>query len=96
MRRERLGANRGMLFVFPDLDRPCMWMKNTLIPLSVAFLDEQGAVINIEDMAPQTETGHCAKAPARFALEMTQGWFRSHGISAGGRIQGVERAPAPQ
>lgn len=96
MHRDHLGPNQGMLFVFPELDRPCMWMKNTLIPLSVAFLDEKGAIVNVEDMAPQTETSHCAKAPARYALEMTLGWFRDHGALPGSRIQGVERAPAPQ
>jgi uncharacterized membrane protein (UPF0127 family) len=96
MHRDHLGPNQGMLFVFPDLDQPCMWMKNTLIPLSVAFLDDKGAIINVEDMAPQTETSHCAKAPARYALEMDLGWFKSHGAAAGSRILGVERAPKPQ
>jgi len=96
MHRDRLGPNQGMLFVFPDLERPCMWMKNTLIPLSVAFLDEKGAIINVEDMAPLTETSHCAKAPARFALEMGLGWFKAHGALPRSRIQGVEHAGEPQ
>lgn len=96
MHRERLGPNQGMLFVFTETDRHCMWMKNTLIPLSVAFLDEKGAIINVEDMQPQTENSHCAKAPARFALEMTLGWFKDHGALNGSKIQGVERAPAPE
>ena len=96
MRRERLQANQGMLFVFRELDRPCMWMKNTPLPLSVAFVDQSGLIINIEDMVPQTETSHCAGAPARFALEMSLGWFKKHGIAAGMQLQGLERAPAPQ
>jgi uncharacterized membrane protein (UPF0127 family) len=96
MYRKQLGPNQGMLFVFPELGRECMWMKNTLIPLSVAFMDEKGAILNIEDMAPQTENSHCSKGPARYALEMDVGWFKSHGMSAGGRIGGIERAPRPQ
>ncbi len=96
MMRERMAANHGMLFVFPLADRHCMWMRNTLLPLSVAFLDEQGRILNIEDMHPQTENNHCAVAPARFALEMNRGWFAGKGIKSGQRIGGLEKAPAPQ
>jgi hypothetical protein len=96
MQRDFLEPNQGMLFVFDDVYRHCMWMKNTLIPLSVAFLDENGAIINIAEMAPQTEISHCATKPARFALEMNQGWFARRGLAAGTRIQGIERAPAPR
>ncbi len=96
MFRDHLGRNQGMLFVFPDLGQPCMWMRNTLVPLSVAFLDDKGVIINVEDMAPKTENSHCAKAPVRFALEMTLGWFKDHGALPGSKVQGVERAPAPQ
>ena len=85
-----------MLFVFPFLDRHCMWMRNTFIPLSVAFLDEEGRIINIEDMKPQTDTNHCAAAPARFALEMNKGWFASKGLKPGLKIGGIEKAPRPQ
>ena len=85
-----------MLFVFTHPDRHCMWMRNTLLPLSVAFLDEQGRILNIEDMKPQTENNHCASAPARFALEMNQGWFAQKGLKPGIRIGGIERAPLPQ
>lgn len=73
-----------------------MWMKNTLLPLSVAFLDDDGQIINIEDMQPETENNHCAAKPARFALEMNQGWFAAKGIKPGTRLAGVEKAPAPQ
>ena len=96
MFRRSLPANHGMLFVFDAKSKHCMWMRNTLIPLSVAFLDEQGRILNIEDMKPQTEDNHCAARPARFALEMNQGWFASRGIKAGARIDGVQRAPAPR
>ena len=96
MMRKNLPANQGMLFVFSRADRYCMWMRNTLIPLSVAFLDEHGTILNIEEMQPQTENNHCAAAPARFALEMNQGWFAKKGIKPGDHIGGVDRAPIPQ
>ena len=96
MNRRSMAANQGMLFVFTQADRHCMWMRNTLLPLSVAFLDEQGQIINIEDMKPQTENNHCAAAPARFALEMNRGWFSGKGIKAGQYIGGVEKSPRPQ
>ena len=96
MNRRNMASNQGMLFVFTRPDRHCMWMRNTLLPLSVAFLDERGRILNIEDMKPQTENNHCAATPARFALEMNQGWFASKGIKVGQRIGGVEKSPQPQ
>lgn len=96
MNRRSMAANQGMLFVFPVPARHCMWMKNTLLPLSVAFLDEQGRIINIRDMQPQTENSHCADKDARFALEMNQGWFAQRGLKAGLTLGGIERAPAPR
>ncbi len=96
MQRKAMGANQGMLFVFPEAARHCMWMRNTFLPLSVAFLDEQGRILNIEDMQPQTDDNHCATGAARFALEMNKGWFAAKGLKAGTRIGGVERAPRPQ
>lgn len=96
MNRRRMAANQGMLFVFAQADRHCMWMRNTFLPLSVAFLDDQGRILNIEDMQPQTETNHCAAAPARFALEMNLGWFAGKGLKAGQRIGGIENSPRPQ
>ncbi len=88
MHRPKMGANEGMLFVFEAESAQCFWMKNTLLPLSIAFLDGDGSVVNIEDMAPQTLNGHCSKKPVRFALEMNQGWFAKRGIKPGSRIQG--------
>jgi uncharacterized protein len=91
MHRKSLAPNAGMVFVFDEASQHCMWMKNTYIALSVAFLDEQGTIINIEDMTPQTEDTHCAKKPARYALEMDRGWFASRGIKAGTKLGGIEK-----
>jgi uncharacterized membrane protein (UPF0127 family) len=96
MRRPMMAQQRGMVFVFPQQRAHCMWMKNTLIPLSVAFLDAEGAILNIEDMQPQSEQSHCAAGRARFALEMNLGWFAAKGIKAGARIRGVDRLPPPR
>ena len=96
MHRKSMGSNQGMLFVFPVAARHCMWMRNTLIPLAVAFLDDEGRIINVEEMKPQTENNHCAAAPARFALEMNKGWYAAKGIQNGMRIGGVEKSPRPQ
>lgn len=91
MFRESLAPNHGMLFVFDHKAIHCMWMRNTLIPLSVAFVDDDGAIVNIEDMAPRTETSHCARRPVRFALEMEKGWFAKRGIGPGARLAGLPR-----
>jgi uncharacterized membrane protein (UPF0127 family) len=96
MYRKSLGPNQGMLFVFPLLERHCMWMKNTPLPLSVAFIDESGEVVSISEMASHTEDSHCAARPARFALEMSKGWFAGKGIRAGAKLQGLDKAPTPQ
>jgi len=93
MNRSSLPADSGMLFVFPEDHAYCMWMKNTLIPLSVAFLDDKGTIVNIADMLPRTEENHCAARPVRYALEMNLGWFRAKGIGPGARISGMEKAP---
>ncbi len=92
MFRKTLGPNQGMVFLFDQPAAQCMWMRNTLISLSVAFIGDNGKVLNVEDMAPQTEDNHCAASPARYALEMNKGWFTKHGIAAGARISGLPRA----
>ncbi len=89
MFRESLAPNHGMLFVFDHKAIHCMWMRNTLIPLSVAFVDDDGAIVNIEDMNPRTETSHCARRPVRFALEMERGWFARRGLGPGARLVGL-------
>lgn len=93
MQRKSMPVQRGMLFVFERDAQHCMWMKNTYLPLSVAFLDAQGRILNIEDMQPHSEDNHCAAQPARFALEMNVGWFAQRGIKRGDRIGGIEKAP---
>jgi uncharacterized membrane protein (UPF0127 family) len=90
MGRRTMSRHEGMLFVFPKAERHCMWMKNTFIPLSVAFLDAEGRIINIRNMRPQTENNHCAAAPARFALEMNQDWFAEKGITPGAQVSGLD------
>ena len=96
MMRKAMPAHRGMLFVFDDNGRYCMWMKNTLLPLSVAFLDEAGRIINVEEMKPQTENTHCATKPVHYALEMNAGWFSRRGVKAGTALKGIDRAPPPR
>lgn len=91
MFRRSMGKNEGMLFVYPVPVSLCMWMKNTNIPLSVAFVDANGKIINIEDMKPHTTTNHCGKGPLRFALEMNQGWFKEKNIRPGSVISGLEK-----
>jgi uncharacterized membrane protein (UPF0127 family) len=91
MHRKSLGANAGMLFIFDEAVVQCMWMKNTYVPLSVAFLDDAGTILNIADMQPETEQSHCATGPARYALEMNQGWFAQRGIKPGTKLGGLEK-----
>jgi uncharacterized protein len=91
MHRKSLGTNAGMLFIFDESAIHCMWMKNTLIPLSVAFIDQSGTILNIADMQPHSEQSHCASAPAVFALEMTKGWFAQRGVKPGTKLGGLEK-----
>ncbi len=91
MFRRELGPNQGMVFLFDEPAMQCMWMRNTLLPLSVAFLADDGTILNIEDMSPQSDDNHCAARPARYALEMNRGWFSKRGIGAGARIAGLPR-----
>ncbi len=91
MHRPSLGANEGMLFVFDEAGIQCMWMKNTLIPLSVAYIADDGSIVNVEDMKPHSEDSHCAKKPVRYALEMNAGWFASKGLRPGARLRGLEK-----
>jgi uncharacterized membrane protein (UPF0127 family) len=94
MHRRSMPNNQGMLFVFAEAGRHCMWMRNTYLPLSVAFLDDEGRILNIENMQPQTEDSHCATKAARYALEMNLGWFSSKGIKPGARVGGIEKSAA--
>ena len=96
MFRNTLSENQGMVFVYEVEDLHAMWMKNTLIPLSVAFIDRRGRIINIEDMEPQSEDTHMAAAPAAYSIEMNQGWFKKLGIKKGDLVQGLQRLPPSQ
>ena len=93
MYRKSMAQNAGMLFIFDEAAVHCMWMKNTLIPLSVAFLADDGSVVNIDDMKPQTLDSHCSAKPVRFVLEMNEGWFAKRGIKAGSKLRGEPFAP---
>jgi uncharacterized membrane protein (UPF0127 family) len=88
MFRQAMGQNEGMLFAFEDAGQQCFWMKNTLLPLSVAFVADDGSIVNIESMKPQTEDSHCSTKPVRFVLEMNEGWFVKRGIKPGFKLQG--------
>lgn len=93
MFREKMGTNEGMVFLFDEPAQVCMWMKNTLIPLSVAFIDSDGKIVNIEDMQPQTTNSHCARRPARYALEMNLEWFKKRNLKPGTKIGGLPGLP---
>jgi uncharacterized protein len=86
MHRTKLGNNEGMLFIFEQKAQHCFWMRNTLVPLSIAFLGEDGTIINIESMQPKSEESHCPLKATRYALEMEQGWFTKKGIAVGDKL----------
>jgi uncharacterized membrane protein (UPF0127 family) len=90
MNRKSLAPNHGMLFVFDQANVQCFWMRNTLIALSIAYLDSDGTIVNIADMTPQSDQSHCSSKPVRFALEMDQGWFAARGMSPGKKILGLQ------
>lgn len=89
MGRTELGESAGMLFRFPQLKTQCLWMKNTPLPLSAAFLDEQGRIINLVDLQPHDLTVKCSEAPARYAVEVNQGWFGRRAIQPGQWVEGL-------
>jgi hypothetical protein len=93
MHRFSLRPDHGMLFVLDRVEMRSFWMKNTFIPLSIAFIGEDGRIVNIENMAPQDERLHWSRAPVRYALEMRRGWFAERGIAPGDRVIGL---PAPK
>lgn len=88
MFRRTMGANEGMLFVADEPGTRCFWMRNTLLPLSIAFIADDGTIVNIADMAAQSDQSHCSAKPVRYALEMNQGWFAKRGFKAGSRLRG--------
>lgn len=96
MFRQEMDWDNGMLFVFPDSAQRYFWMKNTVIPLSIAFMDDKGRILNVLEMPPQTEKTFPSQGPARFALEMNSGWFFKAGVKAGDVVEGVLSAPQAQ
>ncbi len=91
MYRKKMGANDGMLFIFEEPAYHAMWMKNTLIPLSVAFVDAQGSILNILDMAPETLDSHMAAGPAIYAIETNKGWFAQKKVKPGDKVTGLPK-----
>ncbi len=89
MFRRSMGTNEGMLFVNPGSERRCFWMRNTLIPLAIAFIADDGTIVNIAEMQAQSDQSHCSEKPVRYALEMNQGWFAKRGIKAGFKLKGA-------
>jgi hypothetical protein len=88
MYRRDMPQHEGMLFVFEQASGLCFWMKNTLLPLTAAFVADDGTIVNLADMKPQTTDSHCAAKPVRYVLEMNQGWFARRGIKAGFKLGG--------
>ena len=93
MFRKETPQHEGMLFVFDQPATQCFWMKNTLLPLTAAFVADDGTIVNLVDMKPQTTDSHCSEKPVRFVLEMNQGWFAKKGLKAGSRLSGVAFRP---
>ena len=88
MFRTEMPQNEGMIFVFQAPSKQCFWMKNTVLPLTAAFVADDGTIVNLEDMKPQTTDSHCSLRPVRYVLEMNQGWFAKKGIKAGSKLNG--------
>lgn len=93
MHRRDLGTHEGMLFVFEAPSPQCFWMKNTPTPLTIAFLDDDGSIVNLADMKPFDESSHCSAKPVRFVLEMNQGWFAKRGLKPGFKLGGPPFKP---
>jgi uncharacterized membrane protein (UPF0127 family) len=89
MFRPEMAQQDGMLFIFEEPATQCFWMKNTLLPLSVAFVADDGTIVNLDEMKPQTLDSHCSAKPVRFVLEMNQGWFAKRGFKAGAKLRGA-------
>jgi uncharacterized membrane protein (UPF0127 family) len=93
MFRQSMPLSEGMLFIFKEPSKQCFWMKNTLLPLTAAFVDEDGTIVNMVDMKPQTTNSHCSVKPVRYVLEMNQSWFARKGIKAGAKLGGAPFPP---
>ncbi len=91
MFRSALGKNEGMLFVFDEIAYHCFWMKNTEVPLSIAYMTDNGTITDVQEMAAETETNHCPSQSGKYAIEMAKGWFAANGIKPGMQMQGLPR-----
>ena len=89
MLRKDMPQREGMIFVFEQPSKQCFWMKNTLLPLTAAFIADDGTIVNLVDMKPHSLDAHCSDQPVRYVLEMNQGWFSKKGIKAGSKLQGA-------
>ena len=89
MRRKDMPQHEGMIFIFEQASQQCFWMKNTLLPLTAAFVADDGTIVNLADMKPQTTESHCSTQPVRYVLEMNKGWFAKKGIKPGSRLGGA-------
>jgi hypothetical protein len=89
MFREKTAPNHGMLFVFEYKAQQCFWMRNTPLPLTIAFIEDDGTILQLNDMAPKNDSLHCSQRPVRFALEMEQGWFARKGLAVGAKLGGL-------
>jgi hypothetical protein len=89
MMRKEMPQHEGMIFIFEQATRQCFWMKNTLLPLTAAFVADDGRIVNMTDMKPQTDEAHCSNEPVRYVLEMNQGWFSKKGVKTGDKLDGA-------
>ena len=87
MHRREMPQHEGMIFVFELPTQQCFWMKNTLLPLAVAFVADDGTIVNLDEMQPQTLDSHCSTKPVRYVLEMNKGWFAKKGIKPGMKLE---------
>ena len=93
MFRKDLASHEGMLFIFDEPTPQCFWMRNTPTPLTIAFINDDGSIVNLADMQPFDESSHCSAKPVRYVLEMNQGWFTKRGIKAGFKLAGAPFKP---
>ena len=93
MFRKEMPTHEGMLFIFDEPQKQCFWMKNTLLPLTAAFVDDEGVIVNTADMQPRSTDSHCSDKPVRFVLEMNQGWFAKKKIGKGYKLKSAVFAP---
>ena len=89
MQRKDMPQHEGMIFIFEQAAQQCFWMKNTLLPLTAAFVADDGTIVNLADMKPQTTESHCSSQPVRYVLEMNKGWFAKKGIKPGSKLGGT-------